>query len=220
MKIFIWITLVLIAITLVLLASFHKRPKDSFIIIEIPNFLSKEECDHLIEVAKQKGMEKSMVYADTGDVVDPDVRISEQTWIYDVDDEIVAETSRRIAELTNVPVENQEAMQLLHYTSGGKYNPHYDACDGDEDQCARMNKGGGPRILTFIVYLNDNFEGGETDFPHIGIKVKPEQGKAVIFKNVDAFTSDIYQESLHAGLPVKDGEKWMLNKWIHVKKYE
>lgn len=213
---------VLIVTVIIIIAIAHKpqpTPNDVFQIVEIAHFLSKEECEYLIKIAKEKGMEKSMVYTDNGDMVDSSVRISEQTWLYDTDNEFVKQISQRIAKFVNMPVENQEAMQLLHYHPGGMYNPHHDACEGDEDSCFRMNKNGGPRLLTVIVYLNDDFEGGGTDFPNVGITVQPVQGKAVIFNNVDMYTHEILQDSLHAGLPVTNGEKWMLNKWIHTKKY-
>ena len=78
-----------------------------------------------------------------------------------------------------------------------------------------MNQNNGPRYLTFLIYLNDNFEGGETIFPNINKKIKPEKGKAVIFKNIDE-NENIIKQSLHGGEPVRSGQKWIINKWIHL----
>lgn len=40
---------------------------------------------------------------------------------------------------------------------------------------------GGKRFLIMMVYLNDDFEGGETEFPVLGDKVKPKKGKLLVF---------------------------------------
>jgi prolyl 4-hydroxylase len=72
--------------------------------------------------------------------------------------------------------------------------------------------------MTILVYLNDNFKGGETSFPMLDKKIKPEKGKAVIFYNTDT-NGTILRKSKHAGIPVIEGEKWICNKWIHLNKY-
>jgi hypothetical protein len=72
----------------------------------------------------------------------------------------------------------------------------------------------GQRIATFLIYLNDDFEGGETVFPKAGLSVRPAKGDALFFANVDeAGAPD--PRSLHAGLPVAAGEKWIVSQWIH-----
>jgi prolyl 4-hydroxylase len=101
----------------------------------------------------------------------------------------------------------------VQYSEGGLFLPHYDACD---HHCERMDGKDGPRILTVLIYLNDNFEGGETSFPEIGKQVKPEKGKAVVFSNVDKY-GRIIKQSLHGGQPVVSGKKWIANKWIRMK---
>lgn len=78
-----------------------------------------------------------------------------------------------------------------------------------------MNQNNGPRYLTVLFYLNDNFDGGETIFPKINKLVKPEKGKAVIFQNVNN-NGVIITQALHGGKPVKNGEKWIANKWIRL----
>lgn len=174
--------------------------------IELPNFLTSDECDAIVEMAQEKGLEKSGLYEGDEDMYDERVRKSEQTWLY----RPIGNIAERIAQIAGLPVENQEAYQVVHYEKGGRYEPHYDACVYD---CERMNIGG-PRIYTFLIYLNDDFEGGETHFPNIGFTVKPEKGKAVLFRNVTD-SGRILRESSHGGNPVRSGEKWIINKWIH-----
>ena len=101
----------------------------------------------------------------------------------------------------------------------GFFNPHYDPYPGDDDDLKkRMNNNSGPRRYTILIYLNDDFEGGETEFPNIGRKIVPEKGKAVLFVNTDN-NENIYKESYHGGNPVKNGTKWVCNKWVHFSKY-
>lgn len=184
---------------------------------EIPNFLSSEECDRVISLAKEKTFEESVLYESTSDKMDKNVRNSRQTWLYDNENEFVKSISEKVATLTNTPIENQEPSQVLNYQVGGKYDPHYDACW--QGTCDRMNKNGGARYLTVLIYLNDVEEGGGTTFPNLNKTVKAEKGKAVIFQNTDS-SENIIKDSLHGGNPVLQGEKWVINKWIHHRRYE
>lgn len=185
---------------------------------ELPNFLSDKECDTLIKIAENKGLTESKLYSDdtSSDSYDTSVRKSEQTWLYDNDDLIIKNLSNRIAKLVKLPLENQEALQVVHYGIGGKYEPHYDACISKEKEtCARMNKDAGARYLTVLVYLNTVPEGGGTYFPYLKRTVKAEKGKVVIFQNTEDNTQEIIKEAKHGGNPVLSGEKWIANKWIH-----
>lgn len=181
---------------------------------EVPNFLSKEECQKIQEISSGR-LEKSLVYTSNSDIVDKNVRISEQCWLKDLDDPILALISKRVAKLTNTDMKSQEEFQVVKYESGGFYKQHYDACNKETDDCVRLNKGLGPRYITVIMYLNDDFEGGETNFPNIKTLVKPEMGKAAIFYNVDD-DGEILPKSLHGGLDVRNGNKWIANKWIRL----
>ena len=76
---------------------------------------------------------------------------------------------------------------------------------------------GGQRITTALAYLNDVDAGGATDFPEIGISIKPNKGDVVIFNNCIEGTTEIHPKSLHAGSPVISGEKWAVNLWFREK---
>ena len=67
--------------------------------------------------------------------------------------------------------------------------------------------------------INDNIEGGETEFPLINKKIKPEKGKGVLFFNLEKDLLNRRELSKHAGLPPTKGEKWMCNKWIRLNKF-
>jgi prolyl 4-hydroxylase len=184
--------------------------KDDYDIIEIPNFLTNEECDKIIELSKGN-MFSSKVYSQNEDLYDNKTRISEQCWLND-NNPFIKNITDKVKSHTNTHNNYFEELQVVKYKPGGFFTPHYDACVGNKSNCERMNKEG-PRYLTVLFYLNDNFEGGETIFPKINKLVKPEKGKAVIFQNVDN-NGVIITQALHGGEPVKNGEKWIANKWI------
>jgi prolyl 4-hydroxylase len=184
--------------------------KDDYDIIEIQNFLTNEECDKIIELSKGN-MFSSKVYSQNEDLYDNKTRISQQCWLND-NDLFIKDISDKVKSYTNTHNNYLEELQVVNYKPGGFFTPHYDACVGNNSYCERMNDKG-PRYLTVLFYLNDNFEGGETIFPKINKLVKPEKGKAIIFQNVDN-NGVIITQALHGGEPVKNGEKWVANKWI------
>jgi prolyl 4-hydroxylase len=82
--------------------------------------------------------------------------------------------------------------------------------------CIKNNRGAGERIVTFIVYLNDEFKGGQTNFPRIGLTVQPQCGKAIVFWNTDP-NENLLEESRHEGLKVIGGKKYIYTKWSHLR---
>ncbi|XP_042468473.1 probable prolyl 4-hydroxylase 7 [Zingiber officinale] len=195
-------------------------------------FLSDEECDHLISLAKDK-LEKSMVADnDSGESMMSEVRTSSGMFIGKRQDEIVARIEKRIAAWTFLPEENGESFQILHYEHGQKYEPHFDFFHDKANQ-----ELGGHRIATVLMYLSNVQKGGETIFPSAkgklsqlkddtwsdcaknGYAVKPSKGDALLFFSLhpDATTDS---ESLHGSCPVIEGEKWSATKWIHVRSFE
>jgi prolyl 4-hydroxylase len=76
----------------------------------------------------------------------------------------------------------------------------------------------GQRLATFITYLSEVEEGGETIFPKIDLKVKPHKGDGLLFYNLHS-DGTVDELALHGGLPVIKGEKWIVTKWIREKKW-
>ncbi|KAL6518879.1 putative prolyl 4-hydroxylase 7 [Orobanche hederae] len=193
-------------------------------------FLTDEECDHLIFLAKDK-LEKSMVADnESGKSVESEVRTSSGMFLNKAQDEIVSSIEARIAAWTFLPIENGEAMQILHYEHGQKYEPHFDYFYDKANQ-----ELGGHRVATVLMYLSNVEKGGETVFPVSEVKqakgddwsecakegyaVKPEKGDALLFFSLHPnATTD--PSSLHGSCPVIEGEKWSATKWIHVRSFD
>jgi prolyl 4-hydroxylase len=122
-----------------------------------------------------------------------------------------------------------ERLWAQRYEAGGHYAYHYD-WSGE----LRARRGG--RLSTFMVYLDDKCTGGGTKFPRLekpaekkwcdvlecdedvadeegqGVTFKPVKGNAVYWENFDSDGKG-YEETWHAGLPVKSGVKVGLNIW-------
>ena len=187
-------------------------------IVLFGNLLSPEECDAMVEHSSRKLQRSTVVNAKTGAYdVHPD-RTSSGTHFERAENELVARIERRISELLGVPVDNGEPIQILHYTPGAEYKPHWDYFDPAHPGNEKVLAMGGQRVATLIMYLNDVESGGSTVFPDVGIDVLPRKGNAVYF----AYTTDegqLDRRTLHGGSPVVAGEKWIATKWLRQRAY-
>ncbi len=120
---------------------------------------------------------------------------------------------QRISAATRIPIPLFEPSQVLHYAVGQRFKPHHDFLDPTnpayQDTLTRF----GQRIATFLIYLNDTYDGGETSFPRIDLKFRAKQGDALFFANVTQDGAPDFK-TLHAGLPPTSGEKWVFSQWI------
>ena len=115
----------------------------------------------------------------------------------------VVAIERRIAAATGTALRQGEALQVLRYAPGQHYRPHLDAVPGLANQ----------RVLTFLIWLNDDFDGGETVFPDTGLTFRGKAGDGLLFANSDA-AGRPDPRTRHAGLPVTAGVKLLASKWI------
>ncbi|KAK8585208.1 hypothetical protein V6N13_139143 [Hibiscus sabdariffa] len=197
------------------------------------NFLSKEECEHLINIAKPRMAKSTVVDSKTGKSKDSRVRTSSGMFLRRGQDRIVWDIEKRIADFTFIPVEHGEGLQVLHYEVGQKYDAHFDYFVDEFN-----TKNGGQRMATVLMYLSDVEEGGETIFPAAkgnvsdvpwwnelsecgkqGLAVKPKMGDALLFWSMRP-DATLDPSSLHGGCPVISGNKWSSTKWMHVEEYK
>lgn len=120
---------------------------------------------------------------------------------------------QRISAATRLPVPLFEPSQVLHYAVGQRFRPHHDFLDPANNAYHESLGRFGQRIATFLIYLNEDFEGGETSFPKADLKIRAQQGDALFFANVTRDGSPD-PNTLHAGLPPTSGEKWVFSQWI------
>jgi hypothetical protein len=120
----------------------------------------------------------------------------------------------RLAAAAGLPTVQLEAPQVLHYTVGQRFAHHVDYFEPSSPRMAADMAINGQRVATALLYLNDEgLEGGETDFPRLGLRHRGRKGDALVFFNVDA-TGRADPRTWHAGLPPTRGEKWLLSQWM------
>lgn len=197
------------------------------------NFLTKEECDYLVSLAKPHMQKSTVVDSETGKSKDSRVRTSSGTFLARGRDKIIRNIEKKIADFTFLPADHGEGLQVLHYEVGQKYEPHFDYFLDDFN-----TKNGGQRMATVLMYLSDVEEGGETVFPAAkgnisavpwwnelsacakeGLSVKPKMGDALLFWSMKP-DATLDPSSLHGGCPVIKGNKWSATKWVRVNEYK
>ena len=126
---------------------------------------------------------------------------------------IISLVRARIAAIAGLPIDALEPLGVLNYQVGQAFTPHYDAFDTALPGHAADVIRRGQRVATFLGYLSDDFEGGETDFPTLGLRFRGKPGDGIFFQNVDAYGRPDLR-TLHAGLPPTRGEKWLLSQFL------
>ena len=182
------------------------------------NFLTKEECDSVIQKALPF-LQNSLVTGqyDYDAFTQKKFRISEEAHFHLRDDDDVTKKIRdRIEQLSGLPKENQESICVIHYTEGGYFSPHYDYFGHDGAETDLSNQ----RLYTFLLYLNDDFAGGITEFPKEEYKIIPETGRLVSWNNVLDGTTDLNPNSLHSSTDIISGEKWIATIWVRENKID
>jgi prolyl 4-hydroxylase len=170
---------------------------------------SAEECRYLIEAAGPMLAPSVVVDPATGRQRPDPVRVSDSAgFTRPLENPAVHALNQRIAAASGTSVAQGEPLQVLRYRPGGEYKPHHDAIPGFANQ----------RVLTMIVWLGEDYEGGETLFIKTGAKLKGRTGDALLFRNALADgTRD--PDCAHAGLPVTSGEKLIASRWIRERPF-
>jgi prolyl 4-hydroxylase len=182
------------------------------------NILSMEECDELIRISSIKLKRSTTIDLKTGQEEIIEDRNSYGTFFALNENEFIARLDKRIASVMHWPAENGEGIQILNYKVGGEYKPHFDYFPPNGTGSVPHLAQGGQRVSTLVMYLNDVEEGGETAFPDIGLVVTPKKGSAVYFEYCNSH-SQVDPLSLHSGMPVHTGEKWIATKWMRQSRY-
>ena len=192
-------------------ASMSDEYEDPYV---INNIITEEEAAHIISKSSTHLNESCIL----GEVLDTKIRKSKSTWLYS-SDPVIMNIMKRISNIVKLPLENAEALQVVKYEPSGYYNEHHDACCDGHQLCKEFIKRGGQRVKTVLIYLNDEFTEGATNFPVLNMKIKPPKHSAVIFNPLAKNNNKCHPKALHAGLPVKSGIKYVANLWFREEKF-
>ena len=177
----------------------------------VENFLAPEICDALVENARER-LEPIGV---TGqDPVGIDVAGAMRFGVSDVTLQIILMLDR-IAELVGVPHRGLEAPTILRFAGGKDYPAHVDYFDETDPEQRELIARDGQRAVTFLVFLNDDFSGGETNFPSLPRQFEAKKGDALFWWNINNDGTPV-PATLNGNLAVTSGEKWVLSQWICV----
>lgn len=173
-----------------------------------PSLFSAAECKYLAMLAAP-WLEKARVTMDGGTAFEAMRDADASTISHLTEDLIVQRINRCIATATGTQPSWGEPLNVLRYHEGQQFRAHHDG---------RGPGDGTTRIMTALIWLNEQFEGGETEFPDLNIRVRGGVGDMLVFRNVHADGSQD-DRMIHAGLPVTDGVKWMASRWIRAKEF-
>ena len=171
----------------------------------IAGFLSAAECDDYIKLGEAIGFEDAPITTSRGMIMMKDVRNNDRVMIDDparalsLYQRLAADLAPRFQK-TWTPVGFNERLRLYRYDVGQQFDWHRDGS---------FERPNGERShFTFMVYLNDDFEGGATSFSDDGfgfgvsgmLRITPAKGMGLLF----------HHPIVHRGDPVTAGRKYVL----------
>jgi TPR repeat protein len=123
----------------------------------------------------------------------------------------------RMAQTCGYPMQHFELPMVLNYRVGQQITPHFDFIDAQAADYAQQIREQGQRMITFLLYLNNEYEGGETTFPELGIVHRGKAGDGLYFINAHPDLSPD-RRMLHTGSPPTAGEKWIVTQFVVSKR--
>jgi prolyl 4-hydroxylase len=193
----------------------HESPR----IARFNDLLDRELCDYIRLRAEPDLLRSNTIDPRRGTAIAVDLRTSSETnFLRTLRDPATGWIERRLAKAAGVPLENTEPLAVLRYLPGEEYKPHYDFVQL-ENQAPAL-RALGQRLHTMIVYLDTVAAGGETAFPRLGdggLTFAAAEGNALFFDNCDE-SGEPDPRSLHAGMPVEAGEKWVATLWCRANR--
>ncbi|WP_249340383.1 2OG-Fe(II) oxygenase [Sphingopyxis sp. 2PD] len=176
----------------------------------VRGLLTPDECAHIMALSAPRLVPSIVVDSTTGREIPHPIRTSEGTVLGPIQQDLVIHAiDRRIAAATRTRAEQGEPLTVLRYAPGQQYRLHHDCLPGESNQ----------RVMTAIAYLNDDYDGGATQFPSVGVEFRGQTGDMILFANTLS-DGQVDERSRHAGLPVTRGEKWISTRWIRIHDFD
>jgi len=207
----------------------------------IDDFLSQDECNQIIEMAKRR-LQKSFTWdVTTGSSIVNEYRKSDQMFFNKRENPLISSIEDRVANLTGYPVENQEGLQIVFYRETNYYYGHWDYFAPEYEGNQAVINRGGQRVVTVLMYLNNMYANfitekvtpeqeqemgekapiGDTWFPRMNLSVRPDKaGKAIYWHNMKQDGITVDPTTYHCGRPVpRSAVKWICTCWIRSGKF-
>ena len=185
-----------------------KIPSKQLDIFVARDFLTAAECRSLIALIDQERIPSQLLAPSA----DPEFRTSESCNLSPFHP-IVKQVEDKITDLVGIDPLHGETVQGQRYAVGQQFKPHHDFFHVGEPYWPEMEKSGGQRTWTAMIFLNAPERGGETAFPDAGLKIAPRAGNLLAWNNLDA-AGQPNPFSIHQGCPVTGGVKYIVTKWF------
>ncbi len=170
-------------------------------ILTIDEFWSYEKCDTFISRSEAIGYEEALVETESGPKRVVNVRNNQR--ILFTDENLAIQIWTQLKEFAPNRIGNSysvglnEMFRFYKYEAGQEFKKH-------RDQSYIRNEFEAS-YFTFMIYLNDQFEGGETIFKDI--EIEPKKGTALIF----------FHDLEHEGSKIMEGKKYVLRTDVMYK---
>lgn len=184
-----------------------RMPVNDLELYVVRNFLTPEECTGLMALIDANRIPSPVVSDDPI----PAYRTSETCYLYPAD-AVVAAMGTRLDQLTGIDAVHGELLQGQRYGVGQEFKAHFDFFHTDQLYWREQVVMGGQRTWTAMAFLNEPEAGGRTNFPSAGLMIAPRAGNLLVWNNMDGAGSP-NAASLHQGMPVALGAKYVLTKW-------
>lgn len=192
-------------------------PNGSAEIYTIDNFLSSDECQDIVDIAR-KTLKRSMVtiHGEKFHHVYDEFRTSKSGDLYLADADIAHRIDLKICKLMGISPKHSEPIEAQWYDVNQEFRPHYDWFPEDSPGFEAYVQHLGQRTWTVMIYLNDVEQGGQTLFTELLLACDPKPGMAVIWNNLKKDGSP-NPATMHWGRPVEEGYKVIVTKWFREK---
>ena len=173
------------------------------------NFLSAKECERVIALANHYLTPSTLA----DEYHDKAFRTSSTAHLSHLKSPVSSRLDEKICRALGITAAYAEGIQAQRYDVGQEFKPHWDWFQPDTKVYLRHAGLRGNRTWTFMVYLNEEMEGGATRFTEIDFAVKPRTGTAVLWNNMNKECAP-NQFTKHCGEPVTSGHKVIITKWF------
>jgi hypothetical protein len=179
---------------------------------------SAEECEFMVALGEPFVQRSVTIPGNEKKLVEHEHRTSSDHSFYTFQEDFALRWLqwRMVAKL-GVPLANAEHLDLLRYLPGQEYRAHRDYLPPSAPGNTLHPDMPGQRVHTVFAYLADVEAGGETDFPLLEVRITPKSGRVVHFVNLTA-SGEPDPRTLHAGMPVIAGVKWLGTLWTRQRR--
>lgn len=192
----------------------QRVPSPKVELFQIRNFVSAELCDELIRLI-DKDRRPSTIADDNGDAY---FRTSE-TCDLAPEEPAVERLETMLRDLNGIDLAYGEPLQGQRYDVGQEFKAHTDYFTPGGPDFDKFCSVAGNRTWTFMIYLNEVQAGGATRFKAVNKTFQPEPGKLLCWNNRRPDGS-VNPATLHHGMKVRKGMKYVVTKWYREKPWE